>query len=670
MEVSLMLRRFSGLRWLASLALLCLSAALSTPLEAESYLGKAVTVYRKGLPALTGTVIEEMEGKQITLQIRNGQLVIAQGDITRVEVKKPPAEEFQDRSRLARTADDWVKLARWCGQPEVKLPEERKRCLEAAIKVDPQNAEARKELGQVKDQKGQWVDEDEYYAGKGMEKVEGKWVSAEEAAKLRAEKFTKGATARERETTGVAWATAKLVKTAHYVLKCNSTEGVAKRYSLVLEQLYKAYSEVLKGYEALYTGLGTVYVFRSQDEFMDFTLQNRYIGGFFSPVDRSVRAFHGSFGLTGNTDMVLAHEATHQFQHRIMREMQAVPYWLIEGMAVYFGDGTQITPDHVQLHVIPRDRLQTLQEAIRGGHYVPLSKLLMIRQGMNTMPCYDHGWGVIFWCLQGNNPKYKFGHKGEGKRIWDRYLQHVTREIKRPLPANHMEQEAKYFTDLILKETGSASIEKWEESYKKFIMALSLEPMGKWKGKSWEGVGIRFTAPERFIKVEEKDLRASFREAAAALTEDGVRLWLVVDFNGGIEPSDHLRGWAAGHFVDREPEPDFKDEEVKEITVNVFKVPVTAFKGKQARRSESKLNLGTDPKEPKGAEKPGKKAAGTRPEAKGAEPVELRVRLALFATPDRVYVIGMSGPEAPFSKQEPKFEEVLNSVRFDLSGKK
>jgi hypothetical protein len=167
--------------------------------------------------------------------------------------------------------------------------------------------------------------------------------------------------------------------------------------------------------------------------------------------------------------------------------------------------------------------------------------------------------------------------------------------------------------------------------------------------------------------VEEKDLRASFREAAAAVSDDGVRLWLYVEGNPGLDPQDLLKQFASGQFVDREPDPDFKDEEVKIVKFNVFDVAVTAFKGKYAKRHESAIDMAGPKGDAKGAGKSAQKTPSS-PAAKAADPtVENRVRLALFTTQDRIYVFCLAGPEAPFSKVEAKFDEILNSVRFDLS---
>ncbi len=646
---------------------------------AESNLGKQVTIIFKDKTRapVSGTLVED-GAQRIAIETLNGSQSFPKGDIERIIPKKPVAEEFKERLSECKSADDFVALAKWCGQPDVKLPDERRRCLDEAIKISPDHAAARAELGHVKVD-GQWLDEEEQRKRGFVEGPDGKLYPPDEAKKLeeeearrKAEKSgqAKGLSKRLAQDTGVHWAAARVLKDKNYILKCNAGDEAAKRYLQVLNSLNRRYSELFKEFTPLYTGPGTVYVFRNREEFFDFTMAPGGVGGFFRYEDRAVRAYHGSFGPTGSTDMVLAHEATHQFQHRIMKEMPFVPNWLIEGMAVYFGDGSKISPSRVEIGVIPRDRLTSLRDAISGGRYMKLETLLRARRPPQA---YDHGWGVIFWCLQGNNPKYKFGHKGEGKKVWDQYLRHVALEIKREMTFRHLDAEAKYFTDLLLKETKAPSVEKWEEGFKQFIMNLPLEPLGKWNGKVWDSsnkTGLKITVPANFQPLEESALRQPFREAMAAVTQDGARLWIQVDNMELVEPEDILKAFMGGTFYDKEFDEEFEEEEVRATKVGILDAVETTFKGKPARRRESGMRGGS---EPGVKDDPGKKTGGKGAPAKKKDPSELvadepqSVRMTMIYTPDRIYFITLNGPEGAFAKVEPYFDEVLSSVQVNFA---
>ena len=64
------------------------------------------------------------------------------------------------------------------------------------------------------------------------------------------------------------------------------------------------------------------------------------------PSTQPANMSFGQFGATGDTYGVLAHEGTHQFEHRMMEgDAQSFlqrPIWLIEGLAVLIGDGHQV----------------------------------------------------------------------------------------------------------------------------------------------------------------------------------------------------------------------------------------------------------------------------------------------------------------------------------------
>ncbi len=674
-----MSRRSLSLKRLLPFLILCLWLP---QLFAASYLHKRVVVHLKGGSKITGIVVDEKVDGSMQLQVSHGRVWLKPSRIVRIVAQKPPEEEFAERAAKCKTAADWVELARWCGLGDVRLPEKRRRCLDEALALDPDHEGANLELGNVK-VRGRWYPEEEGNKLLGKVKVDGEWYTPEEAERVKRRKelrknnkYLRGLLRQEEERLGIPWTTAKTVETDYYKVKCNSTEDVAKRYADVMDALYRAYNEIFpeSKFPRYTQEKGIIYIFRNNTEFNDFTLMGQGIGGFFSFSDRAVRAYHGSFGITGSTDMVLAHEATHQFQYRIMNDMRTVPTWLIEGMAVYYGDGTEISRDKVELHKIPRDRLHTLQQAIETGRYTELRKLIRIPQRAFGGQFYDHAWGVIYWCLQGE----KYGaHSGEGRRVWDTYLAHVCKEspklteVLQSYP-EHMEKEAKLFEDLILKETGAASIEEWEEGYKKFISELKLDPLGEWKGLKWDGsemVGISLRFPKGLRPVEEKNLRQQFREAAAAETREAdVRMWVTVDYNWVRQASPDeklLKAYLNGFF-----RPVGTDEEMEFRSVKHHGIGMTiaSFKGRLARRQEqSTFNVNTA----RGEEGEEKKSAGEEETKSAGAAIDpnslLRVRVALITTPDKLYLVALAGLEAPFSKIDALFEDALESVRLTFN---
>jgi hypothetical protein len=381
-----------------------------------------------------------------------------------------------------------------------------------------------------------------------------------------------------------------------------------------------------------------------------------------------VRTFHGSFGLTGGTDNTLAHEATHQFQGHFFKDLMLLPSWVVEGMATYFGDGAKVQRKKVELNQIPFERLQSLQDAITMGRYVTIQNLLRIRKTgdpMVEMPCYDHGWGLIYWLLQGS--------KGKGEKVWKRYIDHLKEG-----PKLDVNEEAAVFTSLLLAETGYTSVEKWEEDYKAFIKNLALPVLGTWdaSGKKWDGsklLGVKLAFPDRMKPVKEGDLRRRYREAAAATTADGVRLFLSV-FERGDDSEDQeklrkemLRNLVRVIFTGTTFDKEFEEEEVKEIRIlDAIDMAVTKLRGRYTIHRETGIaDEGGEKASAKGEKKAAKKSAAPAPSGGAADAGEQTARAVLFLTRDRIFLLCLTGPDAPFSKMESRFDDVLASIRLN-----
>src|SRR5262245_25534807 len=164
-------------RWLEGLLSLLLVLYFVQGLLAASYLNKRVRInFKDGRPPITGVVTGEKDDGSLTLKFASGGTAIyTRAVIGNVELLKQPAEEFRERSAKCKTADDWVKLARWCAEDDIQLPEKRKECLAKAIELSPDHAEARQELGHIK-VGGKWMDEEAANKAQGKIKVGGKWV--------------------------------------------------------------------------------------------------------------------------------------------------------------------------------------------------------------------------------------------------------------------------------------------------------------------------------------------------------------------------------------------------------------------------------------------------------------------------------------------------------------
>lgn len=665
------------------LAVLFSSALLA---QAGSQAGKRVRIVMKDGRTIENALVLEEKPDRIYVKRRFGQFWLKREDIADIETLRSPRELYDEKA--AECGDDpdaWVELAEWCRRGDINLLGERQECLARAIELDPEHVEARRLRGDVK-VKGKWYPEEEGNKLLGRIKVKGRWVDKEEYEREQERKRLERNPVvgeyirKQQEYQGRPWATVAPIRTTNFFVKCNSTEDVAQYYSQLMEDLFDAFETMFPEteYPRYRTGRGHVYIFRNHDEFMDFTFNDLNIGGFYDPYDKAVRAYHGSFGLVGTTEEVLAHEATHEFQGRIIKNMMSAPRWLMEGMAVYYGDGTQFGSFGIQPHGIPRDRLHSLKQKIRTNRYVPLERFLLANP-MTIGFFYDQSWGVIYWLLRGDEIE-KPVHKGEGQLVWDQYLKHICEELPPVFqaPPDHLKREAELFKSLLLKHTGYKDVASWEADYKDFVMnRLQLEPLGSWDRSkvTWDGrkkLWVQLDFPREGKQgleiVDDLDLRMEVNEVAAKhSTKEGARIWLSVypNWNEKTDQDDALgvsRVFISSNFT----KIIWEEEPEVQAFNGVEQIPlVTAsFRGQLIRFKEVSVGLGLGGKQGEGGEPegPGVDAAPEQPAPELEYDKTYRVRMGCIVTKEKIYMLWLAGESAPFARLERDFEKMVESV--------
>jgi len=163
---------------------------------------------------------------------------------------------------------------------------------------------------------------------------------------------------------------------------------------------------------------------------------------------------------TGTTFNVLCHEGTHYYQGLVLKDFKNMPIWFVEGMAVYFGDGSTFDTKTGKIEVgkIPRDRLAHIQEKIQKGRYSRLQDLVsMTRMNFNGSH-YADAWALVYFLAKSADKGTKFlnAYWGIG--------------MERPLTR-------KDFTDLAQKFYGG--VENLEKEYLAYVSALEMPPAGQ-----------------------------------------------------------------------------------------------------------------------------------------------------------------------------------------------
>ncbi|RME76436.1 MAG: DUF1570 domain-containing protein [Planctomycetota bacterium] len=352
----------------------------------------------------------------------------------------------------------------------------------------------------------------------------GKWIPKKEAEELdrkliqeRAARVKKLWKKRREELKGRSWPEALQdpIETEHYIIYCNSSPEVGKMYADFMEQLFDRFDRIFRYYRPVYSELlrkrkCIIMIHKNYEEFLNMHALPPGVGGFYRPKalgsmpGRTVVAFHGSFGDTGNTYGVLAHEGTHQFEHLVMPDIMNRPTWLIEGLAVFFGDGHKLTSSgKLKVGVIPRDRLATLQEAIRKNKYIRLKDLLRTPHARFSGFHYSHSWGLIYYMLDMNKRIKDKKRRKKMRKIFQEFFDLNCKKEFAKNPIQNTRLMAKHFESMIKKELGQ-SIEEFEKDWKEYIMNLELPLVGKITG------GNRFVSEKMGFEIA-KPLKYSWK---------------------------------------------------------------------------------------------------------------------------------------------------------------
>lgn len=468
-----------------------------------------------------GRIIRD-SAEEVEVEFKKGSVIgvvtLARHEIKEIIKEESAGQKLEKELAAAKTPDALVAVAKKANEEKPPLAKLAQRALEQAIKLDPEHAGARAALSHKKVD-GKWLTEREWKLKEGWKEDPKKpgelvspddWKKREGAAadkkKADAEKATKGY---EEELKGTGeWF---VLETKNYVIRCNSTQAVAKRYADFMEKIYAEYDKVFKKYKRYWTGKSTIYIFRSNEDFKVFAEEDRGVGGFYRPKsqninaspDRIVAAFHGAFG-TGDTREVLAHECTHQMQHILcdgdeMSFMIRPPWWM-EGYACYFGDGFHFDKKGNLEIMIPRMRLNSIQQYLKNDGFLkdmPISKFVRLDlrnyQGMAGLT-YPYGWSLVYYFKERGRVPVK-GKKGQfeqkpvkikvdGKdrevhlgKVLDDFFTVIT---KTPPPETLTSFGAapEYYSRK-LDEVLGFPIDALQDDWKKFVLELEAPSLGK-----------------------------------------------------------------------------------------------------------------------------------------------------------------------------------------------
>lgn len=624
--------------------------------------GDFVVIARRGGGRTIEGTIESITDSEIKLKARFGIVNIPRDDVISVEKRLSNSEEYEKRAQACKTADDWCDLGEWArGMNEIGLAQ---RAFEKAVELEPGHVRANQALGRV-ELEGEWMPQDEAMRRQGKELYRGEWLTPDEIAArerqsqdaLRSTK-RRSIEERKREYEGRPWADVAPIESPNYIVYCNSTEEVARNYSHIMELLYRRYSRIFGRLPRHYTGKGVVYIHANNRQFLDWTGVEEGVGGFYRIFKKDVTAYHGTFGISGSTYEVLAHEGTHQFQGFVLRNFMAAPMWIIEGLAVFFGDGSKLLPNDIEIGVIPYDRLVGLRRFMEDdSENAPWRCRVFMMQGQPYPGAYyATAWGVIYWCLWGDRVKDK-AHNGEGIKVLEDYLLRVTQSNE---PCDYVE-EFRYFQNLITTHTKFATFEEWENTYRDWILRLPLNELGERKGSRWvsEPLAMEVTRPTGSWRYVDADKRYH-RFEIVAFDQAGSKTRRISTYCWPNENKDEMSVDLVRSLFDQSFRADSRDYADLEMEGHE-----DGFLRKDLHGHDTVEILFTGiPKTQQNTDTGvGGPAQGARSE--GAAEVTRRIRVAFVASYDRVYANVLEAEESVFEDSDRSFETYLKNFKIN-----
>jgi len=431
---------------------------------------------------------------------------------------------------------------------------------------------------------------------KKLSSAERKTLEKERTDRIKsAEKFLRD---RQKEYDGIPWENHHIVKTEHFEIHCNSTLNVAKAYGALMELIRSKLLGIFKS-KIQRNLMAPVSIYASQDEFMGKDRMGQYmgrgLGGYYNSATQAITTYHGTFGFTGTTFGVLAHEGTHYFQGLVLKDFENIPLWLIEGLAVYVGDGSTFDPKTKKMEIgkIPRDRLAHIQEKILHKRHETIEKLVNMTRGVSGFSGshYADSWALIYFLVNS-------GDKGK-KLLNDYWAVGLERLLKK-----------KDFLDLAERYYGG--VKDLEKQYIEYILGLEMPPAGRVVGDYFQSDTFQFDfkAPdEDWVFFEDKEDKQSLFGLLDPHSSAEVRVYYIAN----IYYADSKPYFDAYLRTVQASCQDVKHEDVKVSGLNGYKLTYSA---PSRRAVEFMPGPELDPARRGGGPPP------SRPDAKGKEKKE------------------------------------------------
>jgi hypothetical protein len=371
-------------------------------------------VKRKDGSEVKGKILSEDE-EGISVATEFGVVKIPKADVETV-LKEPSLKE-QYGTKLKETAVNDAKaqyeLGLWCKNKGMKV-EARYHFLKV-IEIDPDFADARKELGYVF-YGGRWIHETELKSmleGTDLIVYDGKVMRKEEYEKLKESEVSKEQPKPTEQPTpplnepkptvkddSVEWSKARTYSVPPFTIKSNCAKSVASRYEDFLSSMVPTYRELF-GQPRKDAKKFEVWLFRSVDDYAQNTGRPQQPGVFYDTDSCRVGIYDGAGTVdSGGTEPLLGRYCAYQYLDQVMMDAQGAPPWIIEGFAGFCEAVEVSKTGKAKVGIIPRNAMLKVKAALTGGNLptvVDLVRMPRSRFGDNERA---YAWSLVHFMLK------------------------------------------------------------------------------------------------------------------------------------------------------------------------------------------------------------------------------------------------------------------------------
>jgi hypothetical protein len=189
----------------------------------------------------------------------------------------------------------------------------------------------------------------------------------------------------------------------YYIFMCNGPADKTKYFAQLMDKMYTQYCTIFV-YKVKQEQPFLVHMYKDQREFMAKDRKGPGVGGYYDGA--KIVCFLGRAGNL-NTQTVLFHEGTHQFQGLIWPDMGRLTrvqggIWMVEGLATYF-ECAQLSGGKILTGQVNKGRHGTLAGAMRRNRHTKLPELIRMTQRGYSAYHYAHGWGLCHFMIHANS---------------------------------------------------------------------------------------------------------------------------------------------------------------------------------------------------------------------------------------------------------------------------